>query len=57
MIWDILIIVGAIAVVVGVSIAAIIRKKKGCTGCADCPYHGKCHACPSKPKEEKTDEK
>ncbi len=52
MIWDIIITVCAVAVVVSVSIAAVIRKKKGVTGCADCPYHGKCHSCPSKPKKE-----
>ncbi len=52
MIWDILIITGAVAVVAGVVIAAVIRKKKGYMGCADCPYHGKCHACPSKPKKD-----
>ena len=58
MIWDILIVAGAVAVVVGVSVAAVIRKKKGITGCANCPYHGKCHACPSKhPKKKKQTKK
>ncbi len=52
MIWDILIIAAAVAVVTSVSVAAVIRKKKGYTGCADCPYHGNCHSCPSKPKKE-----
>lgn len=58
MIWDILIIVGAVAVVVSVSVAAVLRKKKGIPscgcGCASCPHAG---ACPSHKKAPKKDEK
>ncbi|MDD7506671.1 MAG: hypothetical protein PUK12_04210 [Clostridiales bacterium] len=39
---EILAIVFAVAIVAGVVVSAIKRKKKGCTGCADCPYYGCC---------------
>ena len=42
---EIVIIVAAAAIVTGVTISAIVAKKRGkggCSGCASCPYAGKC---------------
>ena len=42
---EIVIIVAAAAIVTGVTISAIVAKKRGkggCSGCAGCPYAGKC---------------
>ena len=44
---EIVIIIAAAAVVVGVAISSIVAKKrgkKGCCGCAGCPHAGKCSA-------------
>lgn len=43
---DIVLIIGCVAVVLGVAIAAIIRKKKGKSSCGgDCGCCGACSAC------------
>ncbi len=41
-----LIVLGVIVVIIGLALTKIIRdKKKGkcVSGCANCPYNGKCH--------------
>ena len=52
---DIIILVLAVAIVVGVTVYAIIRKKQGkSVGCDCSSCNGNCSACPSKQtKEEK----
>lgn len=51
---DIVLIIGCVAVVLGVAIAAIIRKKKGKSSCGgDCVCCGACSACKYAQKENK----
>ena len=51
---DIVLIIGCVAVVLGVAIAAIIRKKKGKSSCGgDCGCCGACSACKSMQKDNK----
>ena len=44
--WEIIIITACIGVVLAVSVAAVIGKKKGkhsCSGCAGCPHAAACN--------------
>lgn len=44
--WEIIIVTVSIVVVLGVSVAAVIGKKKGkhsCSGCAGCPHAAACN--------------
>ena len=51
---DIVLIIGCVAVVLGVAIAAIIRKKKGKSSCGgDCGCCGACSACKYMPMDPK----
>lgn len=51
---DIVLIIGCVAVVLGVAIAAIIRKKKGKSSCGgDCGCCGACSACKYVQKDNK----
>lgn len=54
-IWEILLIVACVALVVGVIVFSLIKKKNGkCGGgCSDCPYCKSCHSRKGKSNNQK----
>jgi len=54
--WEIILIVACAAIVVGVVVAAVVRKLKGKSGCdCDCASCGMCSHCAAKQVDVDTD--